>query len=59
MVYVGTTLIIQHATHAVVDDGVESAVAPEQRAQPFVGIFARKLYRVGGLVGVFAQVFGV
>ena len=59
MIYVGATLIIEHATHTIVDDGVESAVAPKQWAQPFGGIFACDKCRIGGLVSMFAQVISI
>ena len=59
MIYVGATLIIEHATHTIVDDGVESAVSPKQWAQPFGGILACDNCRIGGLVGMFAQVIGI
>ena len=55
--HVRTALIVEDALHREVQDGVERAIAPEQRTVivPLCPLLA-DLHRVGGITGIFLQI---
>ena len=56
---IGASLIVEDALNGVVEDGVESAVAPQQRAQIVIGELLHHLAGVEFFLSIFLQIVGI
>ena len=57
--HVGTSLIEEDSLNGIVEDGRESAIAPDERTQIVVGKLFHAGHGVEALLGVFFQVVGI